>query len=620
VTNQVETLVEQLQAGRITRRQFIRRAAASGLSLSMAMAVLEACAPAESPSASAGASAGSSSAPAASTSGARGGAGTLRFLTVFFSGTTFQNLQPHHNGPGEYDVVRAIFEPLASVRRDGTFVPVLATEIPSVENGGVAADGKSVTWKLKEGVTWHDGQPFTADDVIFTWQFVTDEATAAQTIAEYLNIESIDKITDHEAKINFKEPTPLWFRPFTGNFGMIIPEHLLKDSIGAAALTAPFNQNPVGTGPYKFAELKTDDVVIVELNEDYHVEGQPHFDRVEFKQGGDDSPLAARAVLQAGEHDYAVNMGFGIDKEQLQDLSGAGAVGRVVQFPGVGTEHVQLNSTDPNKEVDGERSSLQTQHPYWSDDRVREAVSLAIDKQTMADTLGPLGAKPAVYYAFQNKAYLPADDQDETKFAYDPDRANQILDEAGWTRGADGVRARDGVRMRSLFQTSASTQREAIAAAFKSMLEAIGIEVELKSIPSDVFFASDPSNPDTYVKFQADLQMYSAALDSPDPQQGFGTWTEEQIPTKANNWVGSNNNRFRDDEYNEVFDDAGRELDPEVRASLLIRMNEILRDAGWHVWLWHSASLAVAANSLQGPDPSPFDTHTWNLGEWLRSS
>ena len=106
-------------------------------------------------------------------------------------------------------------------------MPVLAAEIPSIENGGLAKDGMSVIWKLKQGVKWHDGQPFTADDCVFNWEYAADPATAATTIGSYKDIKVV-KVDDHTIRVEFQKPTPFWADAFVGVYGMIIPKHLFE--------------------------------------------------------------------------------------------------------------------------------------------------------------------------------------------------------------------------------------------------------------------------------------------------------------------------------------------------------------------------------------------------------
>jgi peptide/nickel transport system substrate-binding protein len=171
-------------------------------------------------------------------------------------------LNPHFGvGQKDQDASRIFYEPLAAWDPDGNLVPMLAAEIPSVQNGGVARDGLSVVWKLKRNVTWHDGRPFTADDVIFNWEFAVDPATAAVSVGIYKDVSKAEKIDAHTVRIVFAEPTPFGARPFVGGFGLLIPKHLFEPYRGAKSREAPANLKPVGTGPYRFVEFKPGDIV-----------------------------------------------------------------------------------------------------------------------------------------------------------------------------------------------------------------------------------------------------------------------------------------------------------------------------------------------------------------------
>src|SRR5690606_35719224 len=138
-----------------------------------------------------------------------------------------------------------------------------------------------------ERVTWHDGEPFTSKDVKFTWEYTTDLDTAATTYGNYETIESIQTPDDHTVIIHFKQPEPAWHKPFTGENGMVLPEHILRDYVGKNSRNAEFNLMPIGTGPYKVVDFRPGDVVLYEINENYHVPGKPYFDRIELKGGGD---------------------------------------------------------------------------------------------------------------------------------------------------------------------------------------------------------------------------------------------------------------------------------------------------------------------------------------------
>ena len=210
----------------------------------------------------------------------RGGGGKLRLL--WWQAPTILNTHLA-SGTKDLDASRVVYEPLAAFDPDANFVPILAADIPSLDNGGLAKDGRSVTWKLKKDVVWHDGKPFTADDVIFTWEFAADAATGATTTGSYSDIDHIDKLDEHTVKVVFKEPTAFWYDAFFGHRGHILPKHLFAQYKGQEARNAPYNLKPVGTGPYKIVEFKPGDVALYEMNPQYHVPNRPFFDTVELK-------------------------------------------------------------------------------------------------------------------------------------------------------------------------------------------------------------------------------------------------------------------------------------------------------------------------------------------------
>ncbi|MEK7715968.1 MAG: peptide ABC transporter substrate-binding protein, partial [candidate division NC10 bacterium] len=289
---ELRALIGDVKAGTLSRRHFVQTMVALGLTAPMAAQML--------------ASAGVAQAQPKPTftPTKRGGGGLLK--TLWWQSPTLLN--PHFGvGTKDQDGSRIFYEPLASFDPDGSLVPFLAAEIPSVQNGGVAKDGRSVTWKLKRGVSWHDGKPFTADDVVFNYEYVSDPATAAVTVGSYRDIEKIDKLDSHTVKITFKKPTPFWADPFCGVRGMIIPKHLFEAYKGGKSREAPNNLKPVGTGPYKYVDFKPGDIVRADINPNYHIPNRPFFDQIEMKGGGD-AISAARAVIQTGEYDYAWNM------------------------------------------------------------------------------------------------------------------------------------------------------------------------------------------------------------------------------------------------------------------------------------------------------------------------
>src|SRR5213593_4293571 len=437
-----------------------------------------------------------------------GGGGALK--TLYWQAPTLLN--PHFAvGTKDQEGSRIFYEPLAGWDNDGNLVPILAAEIPSKENDGLAEDGRSVIWKLKRGVKWHDGMPFTADDVVFNWEYAKTPETASVSIGSYKDI-TVEKIDDFTVRIVFAKPTPFWADAFVSAYGMIIPKHLFKDYVGARSREAPNNLKPVGTGPYLFVDFKPGDMLRAKINPNYHVANRPHFDEVEVKGGGD-AVSAARAVLQTGEYDYAWNMQ--VEDEILLKMEALGK-GRINITPSGNVEFMQLNSTDPAVEVDGERASIKTKHPLFSDPAVRQAINLLIDRSSIEKFIYGRTALATANFLNNPERYRSKN----TKFEFNIEKANQILEAAGWKKGGDGVRAKDGKPLKFVFQTSINAPRQKTQAIVKQACQKAGIDVELKSVVASVFFSSDAANPDTYSHFYTDLQMYNTQT-AIDPQLGM---------------------------------------------------------------------------------------------------
>ena len=538
----------------------------------------------------------------------RGGGGPLRVL--WWQAPTLLN--PHFaTGTKDQDAARIFYEPLAAFDPDGNVVPVLAAQLPSVDNGGLARDGTWVIWNLKKGVVWHDGKPFTADDVVFNWEYAADPATAAWTLASYREIERVDKLDAHTVKVVFKRPTPFWADAFCGARGMLIPKHVFEPFKGAKSREAPANLRPVGTGAYRFVEFKPGDTVRGELNPTYHVSNRPFFDAIEMKGGGD-AASAARAVLQTGEYDYAWNLQ--VEDDILRRLE-QGGKGRVVAWPTGNPEHIQLNNADPWREVDGERASTRTTHPTLSDPAVRAALNVLVDRGSIQEEIYGRGGQTSANFLNSPSRFYSKN----TRWEFSVDRATQILDAAGWRRGADGIRAKDGKRLRLVYQTSINAPRQKTQAIVKQACARAGIELELKSVVASVFFSSDAANPDTYAHFYADLQMYNVGMNAPDPQVFMAQFTSWEIASRENKWAGRNITRFRNDEYDRLWRAAETEMDPVKRAALFIRMNDlVIQNVVVIPVIWRNGVGAANAR-LQGMDFNGWDTNMWRLPYWYKA-
>jgi len=593
---ELRKLIGEVKAGRVSRRAFVGNMVGLGLSAPFATLLLSHAGVAQ------------SAAPLEYKPTKAGGGGALK--TLFWQAPTLLN--PHFAvGAKDQEGSRIFYEPLAAWDPDGNLVPVLAAEIPEIENGGVSPDGLAVTWKLKKDVQWHDGQPFTADDVVFNWQYAADPATAATTTGSYQNvtIEQIDPLT---VRVRFEKPTPFWADPFVGSIGMIIPKHLFEQYKGAASRDAPTNLKPVGTGPYRFVDFKPGDLVKGERNPVYHLANRPYFDTIELKGGGD-AVSAARAVIQTGEYDYAWNTQ--VEDEILLRLeNGGNARGRVEIVPSGAIEHIQLNSTDPWTEIDGERSSIKTTHPLLSDPAVRQALALLVDRAAVeAHIYGRIGIATGNFINNPQRFVSK-----NTKWEFNIEKANQILEGADWKRGPDGVRAKDGKQLKLVFQTSTNAPRQKTQAIVKQACQRAGIEIELKSVTASVFFSSDVANPDTARKFYSDIQMYNTNMGAPDPEMFMRQFTSWEIAAKQNKWQGRNTTRWRSEAYDNAFRAAEGELDPVKRAALFITMNDLVIKDAAVIPIVHRPVTAAMSHQLRAR-LSGWDNAFWNLRDWHRA-
>lgn len=592
--NSLRRLVEGVKDGAMSRRSFIRKLAAVGVAAPLANQML------------AWNGVAMAQASLAYKPTKAGGGGPLKML--LWQAPTLLN--PHFaSGTKDQIASRIFFEPLAGWDKEGNLTPALAAEVPSKANGGLSADGKEVIWKLKQGVKWHDGKPFTADDVVFTWEYAADPATAAYTSGSYKDVK-VEKVDDHTVKVIFKEPTPFWADPFVGVVGPILPKHHFGEYKGAKSREAPANLKPIGTGPYKFVDFKPGDILIGERNPDYHVKNQPHFDTIELKGGGD-AVSAARAVLQTGEFDYAWNLQVEDEVLKRMETGGRGKISAVVSGD---VEFIILNTTDPWTEVDGERSSIKTKHPTLSDPKVREAINLLIDRDLIQKFIYGRGGIATASWVNEPKQFK----SQKLKAEFNIEKANKILDDAGWKRGGDGIREKDGKKLKYVFQTSINAPRQKTQAIIKQACQKAGIELELKSVTASVFFSSDVANPDTYTKLYVDMEMYTTTQPQPDPERFLNQLVSWEIATKENKWLGRNVSRYSDPAADEAYKAAQKELDPVKRAALLIKVNEIFCEAHVILPLLSRTRVAASATNLMH-DHSGWDVDSWNLAAWYRS-
>lgn len=520
-------------------------------------------------------------------------------------------------GTKDHDAAAITLEPLANITPEGDLFPKLAVEIPTVENGGVSEDLTSITWKLKEGVKWSDGSPFTAADVLFTYAYCSEEATGCVNIEQFDGVTNIEALDDYTVQITFDNPTPYPYQAFVGSPGHIINATQFADCIGTAAQTcSEQNLAPLGTGPYRLIDFKVNDVATYERNPEWR--GEPaFFDKVVFKGGGD-AASAARAVLETGEADYAWNLQ--VEPQILTEMEAKG-LGEIIVSRAGNVERILVNQTNPDPalgEMRAEYDDGNNPHPFLTFKPIPQAMSMAIDRNIIAEQLYGFAGGPTCnvipappYYASSANDWCLTQDMEGAKALLDE---NGVVDTDG-----DGIREYEGIPLKVRYQTSTNSVRQKTQALIKQWWSELGIETELINIDAGVYFGGDPNSPDTYQKFFTDLEMYttSAAI---DPQQHLSQWQCEFISGKANAWGGGNIFRGCNPEYDTLFRQlTSTPIGPE-REAIVKQLNDINVQNFYQIPLVHRGSVSAIINGLEGVRMNGgWDTEMWNIFEWTRS-
>jgi peptide/nickel transport system substrate-binding protein len=266
--------------------------------------------------------------------------------------------------------------------------------------------------------------------------------------------------------------------------------------------------------------------------------------------------------------------------------------------------------------VDGERSSAKAPHPVLTDPAVKAALAHLVDRAGIQEQVYGRLARVTANYLTAPAAFASP----STRWEFSVDKANRLLDAAGWARAAGGVRAKDGRPLRLVFQTSVNAPRQKTQAIIKQACARAGIEVELRAITPATFFSSDPGNADTAAHFSADLQMYTLTTTSPDPQRFMEVFCSWEIAARANQWSRRNYTRWHREDYDRLWRAAETEMDPARRAALFIRMNDLLVEQVVVIpFLWRTRVAAVA-NGLRDLRLSGWASDFWNLANWYREA
>lgn len=638
-TSRLGDLFDRLLAGEISRRDFIAAGTALGAGLGLlgwlvrgAQTVGAAPNPQDS-SATPGA-AGSATPvgatpvavpPAVGAEGkTRGQDGELKLL--FYQ--EIAELSPHiASGTNNVVASQLFVEPLFRLFNDGSIQPNLLAEVPSIANGTVNPELTQITLKLLPGVTWSDGTPFTAADVVFTHDWVTNPANNAVSIDAWQSIGSITAVDDLTVQVTYPRQNFDWYEPFaTQTLGAIYPKHYVEAN-GSDIMTS----KPLGTGPFVLESFSPNDQLVASANPNYRVPDRPLFATVNLKSGGDVA-TAVQSVVQTGDWDYVWNVQLEPD---LIAKYTQGGQGQVRARADTTIEKLYFNFSDPRTPggPNGEMSWYGNPPPILSDPAVRQAFALAVDRKLILDQLyNPEGERNTANVIDGNPQWQSTD----TSWEFNPDKANQVLDDAGWAK--DGAtRSKNGVRLELELTTGVNSVRQKEQQIIKQNLAKVGITLNLKQIDAGILFDSAAGNTQNIQHFSTDIMMYSSGAPFSLPINYMRNWyagaDRSSIAQQANSWSGPNVQRYQSAEYDAELDklSGGVYTTIQEAAQSIIRLNDILWRDNVTIPLVNraagSASYAIHYSLIHG-DPktgednyglNAFDDGFWNIENWNRS-
>jgi peptide/nickel transport system substrate-binding protein len=497
------------------------------------------------------------------------------YTSMWFAGITFDlYLAPAWNFDG-----------------DLTPQPVLVTEIPSVDNGGISEDGLTITLTLRDDIVWSDGEPITSADFLFTYDMYNAPGNIPNTRYPYGVddgvITSVETPDERTVVVNFAEPFAPWLAVL---FDVVLPEHVLGPVFEAEGTldSAAWNRDiSVSSGPYVLDEWEVGSFMRFVSNENYFGE-EPVIDVVVVRFIPDDEALVATLLNREG--DIATFIAYS-DVPALQDA------GFEVFTVASGFNEQWFYNLDP-----------ELGHPAMQDILVREALGLAVNLEQITEDL-LLGL---TYPAGSQWEGTPYHNPEVTAPPYDPERAMELLDEAGWVdSNGDGTRDKDGVELVLRYITNTRGIRVDMQAVVQQMLADVGIGVDLITYPSDVFFggfaAGGPAAIGDY-----DIAQWSQSTSFPDPN--ITTYLCSMIPTEDSP-DGNNYRRFCDPEVDELFAQQSVTTDFDERVAIYHEIVQRIADQHVFLGIWYDADLWVVSDRIVGSDvngATPF----WNIEEW----
>jgi peptide/nickel transport system substrate-binding protein len=468
---------------------------------------------------------------------------------------------------------------------DGNLIPDLVTEIPTVENGGISADGLNWRLKFKDGIKWHDGTPFSAEDVKYTIELINNPDFRAGRRAGHELVRDIQVVSPTELTWRLEKP----YAPYPAilSWTFIVPKHILGKE--ADPNTSSFNTAPVGTGSFKWVERVPGDHITLAAFEDYFGEG-PYFERLIFKYIPDMTVLYTQ--FQTGDVDYTGIQGISPDHyEEARSLAG-----RVVTpVPQPFVENIAFNLG----------------LPVFQDKAVRDALYLAMDKQGLIES---------IYYGLPTptESFLPKEswafNPDLPAHSYDPEKAKQILEEAGWKLGSDGVREKNGVRLEFTNSTTAGNHtREQAQQLLQQTWGEIGAKMSINNLPPAVMWG------DYWMMSKFETAMVGIGFGiGPDPDAN-DFFSSKSIGAKGG--TGQNTTQYASPEVDKLLAEGASTVDKGKRKEIYQKMQEITRHDLPYLPIFQYKMVEGIKDGLQNFTPNvAVQENSWNAGQWYWSS
>lgn len=545
----------------------------------------------------------------------RGRGGALTLLYWQFP----DHLNPYLAGATPLDPSALVLEPLARYDEGGQLIPWLAESIPTVEAGDLAADGTSITWKLRNDVFWSDGNPLTAEDVVFTADFCRNPENECVQAPLFAMVEAVELVDPLTVTIRFSEPQADPYLPFVGVASPVLQkvqyEACLQDTVEGCEKT---NRKPVGTGPYVVSDFNKGKTAVFTPSEFFRDPFRPYFGEITISSDYN-ATTAASVVLEKGEADFAWNVQ--VEPQILHQLAQQG-VGHVETTYGSCVERLTVNLTNPDPTL-GELPSVWSAeapnpHPFLTETAVRQALSLAIDRQALINQV--YGSSSQISCNIVPAPGPFASPNNSSCFSPNANAANALLDEAGIRDlNGDGVRESNGIALRVLLQAATSPAQQAIQRQIQNAWAAIGVATDLKDLPAEELFNTQPDAENSYTRFTADVVLFTDCFGGTNPSDYMQQWTCAEIPTPANKWQGRNVARYCNPAYDDLAAQLAAATSRDQQAQLVQQLNDLLVQEGIVIPLVQRGIVSVHANNLLGVRPNTWDSDLWNIGDWVRT-